>query len=55
MTEDDFKDVTRLTVVFEDGTVFERYAAWSPGTGGIHLHFQDDGRTLKIFPRQDKK
>jgi hypothetical protein len=46
---DDLKNVTRITVILEDGTVFERYGAWS---GGIELHLQDDNRTLKIFPRQ---
>lgn len=47
-----FDDVTRITVVMDnpDGLVFERYNAYK---GGVELHLQDDGRTLKIFPKGD--
>lgn len=39
--------VTRITVVTEDGRVFEKYDAYS---NGVTLSLQDDGLTLKIFP-----
>lgn len=42
-----FDKVTRLTVVTESGVEYERYNAF---IGGVELHLQDDGRTLKIFP-----
>lgn len=42
------KDVTRITVVGPDGAVFERYNLFEDG---VVLHLQDDGRTLKVFPR----
>lgn len=46
MTED-LSKVTRITVVTEDGRVFEKYDAY---TGGVYLSVQDEGRTLKVFP-----
>lgn len=39
-------DVTRITVVTEDGNIFEKYNAYKHG---VELHVQDDGRTLKII------
>lgn len=39
-------DVTRITVVTEDGNIFEKYNAFKHG---VELHVQDDGRTLKII------
>ena len=42
-----FPDVTRVTVVADDGSVFERYRIWK---GGVEIHLQDDGRTMKLFP-----
>lgn len=46
MTED-LSKVTRITVVTEEGRVFEKYDAY---TGGVYLSVQDEGRTLKILP-----
>ena len=40
--------VSRVTVVSEDGVEFERYNLYE---NGVEIHLQDDGRTLKIFPR----
>jgi hypothetical protein len=40
-----FPEVTRITVVDENGRAFEQW-----GFPGVELHLQDDGRTLKIFP-----
>lgn len=40
-------DVSRVTVVSEDGVEFEKYNLYE---NGIEIHLQDDGRTLKIFP-----
>jgi hypothetical protein len=46
------RDVTRISVVTErEGLVFERYDLF---TGGVELHLQDDGRTLKVFPRREE-
>lgn len=42
------KSVTRITVVGDEGIVFERYNLYE---NGVDLVFQDQGRTLKIFPR----
>ena len=42
-------DVTRITVVGHTEVLFEKYHAFEKG---VELHLQDDGRTLKIFPRQ---
>lgn len=44
----EFNKVTRITVVEEEGIVFEDYLAFA---NGVEVHLQDDGRTLKIFPR----
>jgi hypothetical protein len=41
--------VTRITVVTDEGIVFERYGAFKEG---VYLSVQDDGRTLKVFPRE---
>lgn len=38
--------VTRVTVVTEDGNIFEKYDAFKHG---VELHIQDDGRTLKVM------
>ena len=43
-----FPDVTRVTVVGPDGVEFEKYNLFK---GGVDLFIQDDGRTLKIFPK----
>lgn len=42
-------DVTRVTVVSDAGREFEKY---DPYENGVEVHLQDDGRTLKIFPRR---
>lgn len=44
----ELKDVTRITVVTFENDVFERHGAF---VWGAELHLQDDGRTLKVFPR----
>lgn len=45
----EFDKVTRITVVAKDaGIVYERYELY---VDGVELHLQDNGRTLKIFPR----
>lgn len=43
----DYSRVTRITVVTDTNRVFEQYGAFK---GGVELHLQDDGRTLKVFP-----
>lgn len=43
-------EVTRITVVTDEGRAFERYDAFE---GGVEVHLQDGGRTLKIFPKRD--
>lgn len=43
------QDVTRITVVSEEGVEFEKYNLYEDG---VEIHLQDDGRTLKIFPRR---
>lgn len=44
--------VTRLTVVREDGTYFEKYDMYR---SGVDIYMQDEGRTLKIFPRSTEE
>lgn len=46
----EFADVTRITIVpgVKDSVVYERWEYWEDG---VEIHLQDDGRTLKIFPR----
>lgn len=47
-----FPGVTRVTVVDDKyGCIFERHDVYS---GGVQVHIQDDGKTLKIFPLHDK-
>lgn len=41
-------NVTRVTVVSDRGVEFEKYNLFE---NGVEVHLQDDGRTLKIFPR----
>lgn len=43
-----FPEVTRVTVVGQQGTEFERYNLY---TDGAEIHLQDGGHTLKVFPR----
>lgn len=45
-------DVTRITVVTEDGNVFEKYNAFEHGA---ELHIQDDGRTLLVLNAKGEK
>lgn len=49
MRDTQYDDVTRIVVVFPDGTVWEKRGAFK---GGVEMHLQDDERTLKIFPLQ---
>lgn len=46
---DEFKDVTRITVVGKNGVALEDYNLFK---NGCEIHLQDDGRTLKVFPRE---
>lgn len=45
----DLSRVTRITVVGDNGIVFEDYALYEDGA---ELLLQDDGRTLKIVPQE---
>lgn len=47
LNQDRYGDVTRITVVTDEGRVFEKYGAYA---NGVELHLQDDGRTLKVLP-----
>lgn len=42
-------DVTRVTAVSDAGVEFEKYDLYE---NGVEVHLQDDGRTLKIFPKR---
>lgn len=42
-----FQDVSRITIVSDDGVEFEKYDLYE---NGVELSLQDEGRTLKIFP-----
>lgn len=44
-------NATRITVIGESGVVYENYTEYE---NGCWVHIQDDGRTVKIFPRQVK-
>ena len=43
--------VTRVTVVTNEGLELDHYDAYQ---GGVDIHLQDDGRTLKIFPKGER-
>lgn len=45
-----FPNATRLTVVYPDGTVTDKYNAFY----GLEVHIQDEGRTVKIFPKEEE-
>ena len=47
-----FDKVTRITLVSNNGVEFEKYNLYEHG---VELHLQDDGRTLKIFPRKESE
>lgn len=49
MKVNEFENVTRLCVVSGDEVEFDAYNMYP---NGVEIHLQDDGRTLKIFPRQ---
>ena len=42
--------VTRITIVSDKGREFEAYDLYD---NGVELQLQDDGKTLKIFPRKE--
>lgn len=44
--------VTRVTVVSREGRVLDLYNEYS---NGVEIYLQDDGRTLKIFPRKEQE
>lgn len=46
----DLSRVTRVTVVGPQGIEYENYDLY---TDGADLFLQDEGRTLKVFPRQN--
>jgi hypothetical protein len=46
-----FPDVSRVTVVSDEGLEYEAYGLY---LDGVELHLQDNGRTLKIFPRREE-
>lgn len=49
MKVSEFENVSRVVIVpGVESSVYERWALW---TEGVEIHLQDDGRTLKIFPR----
>lgn len=48
--DQDLSKVTRITVVTDEGVVYEKYDAFE---FGVILSIQDDGRTLKIFPQKN--
>ena len=47
-----FDKVTRITLVSNNGVEFEKYNLYEHG---VEIHLQDDGRTLKIFPRKESE
>ncbi|WP_109209148.1 MULTISPECIES: hypothetical protein [Microbacterium] len=44
------ENISRITVVTSKGKAFEKYNLFSDG---VELHLQDEGRTLKVFPRRE--
>lgn len=44
------ENITRITFVTTDGIAFEGYRAYECG---VELSIQDEGRTLKVFPRTE--
>lgn len=46
-----FPRVSRLTIVSGEGLEYEAYGLY---LDGVELHLQDDGRTLKVFPRREE-
>lgn len=49
--------VTRIEVIDDTGRAFVRYYRQHE-LGGVEIHMQDDGRTMKIFagePRTDEE
>lgn len=43
-------ELTRVTLVDQDGVVFEDYELYPTGSSGAELMVQDQGRTLKVWP-----
>ena len=50
--ESAYPNVTRVTIVSEQGVEFERYNLYG---NGVTVVLQDGGRTLKVFPILDGK
>lgn len=42
-------DVTRLVIVGPEGKILEK---WHLYPDGVEVHVQDEGSTLKVFPRR---
>lgn len=51
MKIDALRNVSRISIITSEGLIFENYNLYA---NGVELHLQDDGRTLKIFPRSDR-
>lgn len=45
----DLRKITRVTVVSDNGREFEKFGLYE---SGVVLSIQDEGRTLKLFPRE---
>lgn len=52
LADEKLKNISRLTVVDEDGRAYER---WFKEGEYLQYQFQDDGQTLKIFISDEKR
>lgn len=50
LIRDGLENITRITIVTDEGNVFEDYKAYG---AGVELSIQDEGRTLKVFARTE--
>lgn len=50
LIRDGLESITRITIVTDEGNVFEDYKAY---VAGVELSIQDEGRTLKVFARTE--
>lgn len=49
-TSENFKDVTRVVVVSQNGREYDK-----KGFEGVNIHIQDEGRTLKVIDGLDQE